>query len=947
MSDGLVTEKKHPCVVVNLCRSRRPKLTVDRKQIVEWDKNWAQTELSKGGEYLLDWSSLSMEWLWKLEKSEVYIAERVVQFLIQRDIKIQATVEISYRESRNVKIPLAEIGCFFPDQNTANYYFGYEYDNSIYKKILDHRKTIWNRYKEKTQSSSQVSKSYTIAIPGYATALLLKNDLDKLNEVQVKDFVFPSHVLQSSLMLNETVGKSLKRLQKFIYLGLKVPKVDTEFLGDFCANREDLIAISQNLDAKSPWLDRVPYDRIIEISDQFNKSPSEILKRLQKFAILGLKIPLKLNNQNQQKQEIIQQQKISSQLQQDFIKQFTREELILISRNLDEEISYLQKSIPAGHIVMASLELGISVGDIFEELQKFIPFGIEIPSVSPEFLETYVPNEEDLIILSENLDGQEPWIDSFNYYDILYIAYELDESVNDVIQRINRIAPLGLISSENIKSVNNTTDRDWEALETYIDSEKVEDDSYEPNDKLIRLLDTSASLEETVFKVFKRLNKFITLGLEIPQIDIEKLGDLLITNDDLEFLSIDDDEWDFSWLKDGFIDSWHFKVKIYYDQLLISDYLARMQKFIPLGVIVSRTIPENVDDNLTNIDKMILLENFNPEDDLFIDKISLVHIIKAANWTGETLAKTIELFQRFLAIGYRGIRIDKNIPDLLGNSKITDDDLRLFSDFCNHSSKYLQEDKVTSLHIFQASAKLNKSVTEIIKNLQRFVPLGLDIPQTSPEILESLSVSEKDMIMFSNNLDSDAPLFKEKIPNWQIVRASVELDETVAETLKRVQRFSPLELEIPQTNTESLGCFKANHDDLIALSQDLDANEPWLEKEISLNHILRVSMWLKKPVADILARLQQLTPLGFEVLEIAPELLGSLIVSQADLIVLSDDLDAAKPWIKGKVSSFHILCASERLNEPINQTLKRLQSYSSILNLDLPEGDPESWEIDN
>lgn len=213
----------------------------------------------------------------------------------------------------------------------------------------------------------------------------------------------------------------------------------------------------------------------------------------------------------------------------------------------------------------------------------------------------------------------------------------------------------------------------------------------------------------------------------------------------------------------------------------------------------------------------------------------------------------------------------------------------------------------------------------------------------SSEIFNQCLATQEDMIIFSKNLDGEAPWFKEKIPNWHIVRASVALNETLAATLKRLQRFIPLGVEVPETNPDSLGDFIVNQDDMTALSQDLDQNEPWLENEVSLNHILRVSMWLKKPVATILERLQKLSSLGFKVPSIDPELLGDLIVSQADLIVLSEDLDAAEPWIKGEISPFHITCSAQRLNEPITTTLERLNRFAAILNLKLPEGDPETW----
>jgi hypothetical protein len=213
---------------------------------------------------------------------------------------------------------------------------------------------------------------------------------------------------------------------------------------------------------------------------------------------------------------------------------------------------------------------------------------------------------------------------------------------------------------------------------------------------------------------------------------------------------------------------------------------------------------------------------------------------------------------------------------------------------------------------------------------QKFAPLGLEIPKIPAKLYSEYIANQEEMIAFSENLDGKAPWFKEKISSLQIIRASVVLNETVATTLTRLQRFIHLGVEIPNLDPNLLGDFTANLDDLTVLSQDLDQNEPWLESEISLHHIFRISMWLKTPVTNILSRLQRLAPLGFIVPEVNTETLEDLIVTQADLIILSQDLDGTEPWIEGEVTDFHLTCAAQRLNEPIEVTLKRLDRFAKI-----------------
>lgn len=969
LSDGLVTEETHPCIVVNLSRYRRPKLTVDRKKIVDWDKNWAKEELIKGWESLLNWSSLSMEWLWKLETSEVYVAEHIVNFLIQNNIYVNTKVKTSHPESHQTKINLEEIGCFFVDKNIEKYLDSRQYNNTIYGKLHSHREIIWQKYKNENSISSSSLISYPVPRPGDAVALLLTTDLEakELQGLTFTNFLFLIHLIKSALILDEPLAKTFTRLQKFSHLGLKIPNIDVGILDDLRANSEDLILLSVNLDGKNPWLEKEVFiGHLAWTAIQLNKPIAKIYKRLKLFSSLGLKLP-----------------KINLESLNNLI--LTQEDLFLLSEKLNSKSPWIKQKVSPIHILKIAHKLDISVSSALQKLQKFIPLGFELPEVNLDLFEHIKVTQEILSLCSTETNGRSyivenrvtlldillnlDWYEEFEeFFDVEDedITDDFEESLNPedediadyfhewlvdevtrIIEIITCFVPLGIeLQQVEFDFLNNLTLKDLQRLEHYLLYGEFEWD--EDNALLIHLLEASCSLDEPVAETLKALQKFASLGIEIPELSIDNLGNFVVTYEDFNYLCIFEDGTGIDWLTDGFLEPVHIDIIEYrWQNMSISDFIKKMQKYIPLGVKVPKIIPENID-NLTNIDKLILYEDFF-EESASIEKVSLIHILRSAYWLDETLGKTIERFQKFLAVGVAGIKIPKNIPESLSDYKVTYDDLKLLSEDFNMENNYRVTsgkwltDKVPTLHIIQAVVKLEKSVIEIVNSLQRYVPLGLDVSQISPEILSSFIPSKEDMIVFSQNLDSNVPFFKEKIPNWQIVRASVALNKTVAETLKQVQRFIPLGVEVPETNSELLGDFTANQDDVITLSQDLDQNELWLENEISLIHILRVSMWLKKPVITILIRLQKLTLLGFKLPEIEPGLLGNLIVTQADLVALSEDLDAASPWIEGKVSSFHIRCASQRLNEPITRTLERLQAFSLILNLQLPEGDPETW----
>jgi hypothetical protein len=448
-------------------------------------------------------------------------------------------------------------------------------------------------------------------------------------------------------------------------------------------------------------------------------------------------------------------------------------------------------------------------------------------------------------------------------------------------------------------------------------------------------MEVSCALEEPLSESLKSLHKFTALGLKIPEISIEHLADFVVTYDDFENLSnfFDNiEEGCFEWLDKGTI-STYFLLSRYEPEQSLNSYAEKMQRYRPLGVNISKNIPENLDE-VINTDFYLLQNDFDDREceNGYIDKVTLVHILRSANWINEPLGKTIERFQRFFALGIAGISMPKNIPKSTKNYKVKHDDLKLLCKdlMIDNDERNWLEDNVTPLHIIQAATVLKQHVSEIINSLQKFAPLGLEIPKIPAKLYSEYIANQEEMIAFSENLDGKAPWFKEKISSLQIIRASVVLNETVATTLTRLQRFIPLGVEVPNSDPNLLGDFMANLYDITALSQDLDQNEPWLESEISLHHIFRVSMWLKMPVTNILSRLQRLAPLGFILPEVDTELLEDLIVTQADLIVLSQDLDGAEPWIEGEVTDFHLTCAAQRLNEPIEVTQKRFDRFARI-----------------
>nr|MDJ0596748.1 hypothetical protein [Pleurocapsa sp. MO_226.B13] len=161
------------------------------------------------------------------------------------------------------------------------------------------------------------------------------------------------------------------------------------------------------------------------------------------------------------------------------------------------------------------------------------------------------------------------------------------------------------------------------------------------------------------------------------------------------------------------------------------------------------------------------------------------------------------------------------------------------------------------------------------------------------------------------------------------------------------QLFVPFGLELPALDKQTLSDLSLSEDDLILLSQALNGYSPWLERTVPPLHLLRASGVLKRPVSEIVERLQLFVPFGLELPELNWQELFELRATADDFLMLSKHLNGDTPLLQGDVSPLHIARAADLRNEPVSATFERLKQFAPILKLNLPEENPESWDLDS
>ena len=195
------------------------------------------------------------------------------------------------------------------------------------------------------------------------------------------------------------------------------------------------------------------------------------------------------------------------------------------------------------------------------------------------------------------------------------------------------------------------------------------------------------------------------------------------------------------------------------------------------------------------------------------------------------------------------------------------------------------KDFVSIQEIIQISGRLNESIIDIFKRLQKFVPLGLKLRQVDPSLINKITVTREDLIAFSERFRS---FYDYKGSSWvnnqvtpaKLIKAAVNLNEPVRDTLARFQRFIPLGLQIPEFDLEPLEELVKSEEDLIALSK-----------------------------------------------------------------TLTKELRSPKDILQGEVHPTRIILAALALKEPVSRTLERFRRFAPVLGLVLPKGEPDTWRF--
>ena len=437
LADGIKTNKRTSCFIINLKEKNKPVLSVDRKSIINYDKIYAQKLLIKHFPLLIsnpNW--ITYYWILALEKIDFRVAAKLLN---QLKIKYPKMGVLLHEGDKKI-YRLQKLGCCHydfellglikspkpkvPDRSITRI------RRSIPEPILRMRVVALKKagvefpewFQVNFPFSDHVYKDYVNSEPGDAF-LFSRIKIDSPNGLEIS----PGELLELSSSSGFGVTKTLKHFSKYIQFGLSLPnRINLESVRTKVTQSSIKFA-SPNLKVVPPFFqNHIPLGHLWFCSLKLKKKIDEIYSKVDPMRFLGYNLP-KLDS------AILNSGSIGEK------------ELRLLSQNLDGCFPWVKERISISHFLYVCLKMEESVSRIYQRFQSIGKLGFEIPQIDKSILQNYVLREEDLLLLSKNMNGEYPLFhDMIPIYHIRSVSSYRQISLSLLEHRATKLKELGI-----------------------------------------------------------------------------------------------------------------------------------------------------------------------------------------------------------------------------------------------------------------------------------------------------------------------------------------------------------------------------------------------------------------------------------------------------------------------------------------------------------------------
>jgi hypothetical protein len=420
LSDGLTTETRHPCVIANLHGRRLPELSVDRKKVRSYDEAWIERVMAESWKELVGWDGLSTEMLWALDEKAPASVRRLVEALPPN--------LLVWDRFRRTRVPLDVLGCFSADDSVALARDDATRDPAELDIVTAWRVVALARAGLMTLPARWPAACLLdeardlVARPG--DALLLAAGLYSRVPIRTAG---PLHVLRVAHRLEVAPRAVLERIAELSPLGLEPPALAAEALETRAASLDDedrRVLFGRPSRWANVSVDPWSMEAIIEMSKKLDRSPAEIVSRLEASADLGVQWPRWID---------------TAALRARARDPLSDDDALLLGAVDDDE-----RTVSISSLVRMAEYRGIPLRRAWERLASLAPLGFALPAIDPRALDVVRRGDGAILGWYEALIRPllAARIPRFRLLQVLWMT-EWREPV-EIRARIASLAPLGV-----------------------------------------------------------------------------------------------------------------------------------------------------------------------------------------------------------------------------------------------------------------------------------------------------------------------------------------------------------------------------------------------------------------------------------------------------------------------------------------------------------------------
>jgi hypothetical protein len=407
----------------------------------------------------------------------------------------------------------------------------------------------------------------------------------------------------------------------------------------------------------------------------------------------------------------------------------------------------------------------------------------------------------DSLVLSKSL-GQRDWLaGDVPMSHLIRAAAKMDESITDIMARLERFAPFGLslpsIHGLGLDSFSVDADDIIRLSRTCHEGGVCLDDRA----SAAHIIRVAARLERPLHAVIDRFREYERLGIKVPVLAVSggDLAGIAVRREYLALLSEDLNEGGIS--LDDEVPPVHLVYIAGKSKRSIAEVITDLASFAVVGLRLPEVIDRTQLDFLPTEDHLLALsQRVDGQTPLSDPRISSSHILRIAFKLDRPVAAILADLKRLAPLG---VRTPEGDMSCVGGLTVTAEDAMAMSQ--NLSTWGLSiGDTVPGMHLFAVADKLREPLENTHRRLSRFRCLGLQLRDVDLHKAGSIKVINlDDQVVLSLNCDGHWPWLDGVVAREHVLRAAEAVFKSPVEVVERLRSFECLGLRVPPGDPET------------------------------------------------------------------------------------------------------------------------------------------------